>query len=70
MNSPQLFQYAILWHPNDKQKKEENLKSTILKELTTILAADEKSAFLSAGMEIPLEYKDELYQVQIAIRPF
>lgn len=65
-----LFQYAILWHPTEKQIKEEGLKSQILVELTTILAQDQAKATMSASMKIPSEKQEELDQIEIVVRPF
>lgn len=70
MSKPTLFQYAIIWHPTDKQIKEEGLKSKLLKELTTVLSADTASVTMMAAMDIPAEYKDQLDQIVIATRPF
>jgi hypothetical protein len=64
-----LFQYAVLWHPTEKQEKE-GANSKILKEVSTILAKDTQSVAIRASMEISPEYKDELDQIEIAIRPF
>jgi len=66
----QLFQYAIIWHPTEKQLKEEGLKSIVLVEVKTILAKDQNSATMAAAMEIPTDKKGELDQIQIAVRPF
>jgi hypothetical protein len=68
--SNQLFQYAIIWHPTEKQIKDEGLKSTVLVEVKTILAKDQNSATMAAAMEIPADKKGELDQIQIAVRPF
>ena len=70
MQKQQLFQYAILWHPTEKQVKEEGLKSKVLTEVTTILANDQQSASMAAAMKIPTDMQNELDQIQIAIRPF
>lgn len=70
MNNPKLFQYAVIWHPTEKQIKEENLKSKVLVDLTTILATDQSSASMAAAMEIPNEKKTELDQIEIVVRPF
>lgn len=70
MTQPKLFQYAIIWHPTDKQVKEESLKSKVLGEIKTILAIDHNSASMAAAMEIPADKKNELDQIQIIIRPF
>lgn len=70
MNTPKLFQYAVIWHPTEKQVKDESLKSQVIVELKTILSKDEKSAAMAVAMDIPTEYKDQLDQVEIALRPF
>lgn len=70
MERPKLFQYAILWHPTEKQIKEEGLKSKILIGLKTVLARDIQSCQMMAAMEIPAEYKDALDQIEVALTPF
>jgi len=64
-----LFQYAILWHPTQAQA-EKGEKSKVICPLNTLLAADQNSANMSAVMTIPEEYKDQLDQVEVALRPF
>jgi hypothetical protein len=70
MNKSKLFQYAIIWHPTEKQIKDDNAKSKLAKELTTILATDEKAVLMTASMNIPVEYKEQLDQVEIVVSPF
>ena len=70
MTTSKLFQYAIIWHPTEKQKKEESLKSKLLLELTTILSQDQNTALMTASMKIPFENQEELDQIEIVIRPF
>ena len=70
MQKAKLFQYAILWHPTEKQVKEDGLKSKVVVELKTILSSDQSSAQMAAAMDVPAEYRDVLDQVEIAIRPF
>lgn len=70
MTNPKLFQYAIIWHPTEKQAKDEGLKSKVLSELKTILANDVNGASMAAAMEIPTDKRDQLDQIEIAIRPF
>lgn len=65
-----LFQYAVLWHPTEKQVKDEGLKSKVIVEPKTVLAPDQNAANMAAVMEIPLDYKNQLDQIEIAIRPF
>lgn len=69
MNKQRIFQYAILWHPNEKEV-EEGMVSKFLSKLQTVLASDHNSLTIRAAMEIPHEYKDKLSQVEIVIRPF
>jgi len=71
MSKPRLFQYTILWHPTDEEKKNlKNNKSLILVRPTEILATDEKAAAIAAAVNIPGEYKQQLDQIEIALRPF
>jgi hypothetical protein len=70
MSNSKLFQYAILWHPTEKQIKDEGLKSKVLVEPNTILANDQNGAAMAAAMEIPAEKKSELDQIEIVLRPF
>lgn len=65
-----MFQYAVLWHPTEKQEKEEGLKSKVIVEPKIILAIDQNGAGMSAAMNIPNEFKDQLDQIEIALRPF
>jgi hypothetical protein len=41
-----------------------------VKALDTILATDDKSVLMTAAMNIPAEYKEQLDQVEIVVRPF
>lgn len=70
MVTNKLFQYAILWHPTEKQVKDEGLKSLILVDLSSILAQDLKTATMAAAMKVPTERQSELDQIEIVIRPF
>lgn len=70
MTKKVLFQYAILWHPTEKQEKDNGAKSKVVQEPKTILAVDVAGASMAAAMEIPAEYKKELDQVEIVLRPF
>lgn len=65
-----LFQYAILWHPTEKQIKDEGAKSKVLVEPTSIIAVDQQSALMAASMNIPADKREELDQIEIAMRPF
>jgi hypothetical protein len=64
-----IFQYAVLWHPTDAEIKE-GKKSKMIVEPTILLANDTNSANMAAVMAIPSEYKEQLDQIEIALRPF
>lgn len=70
MEKAKLFQYAVIWHPTAKEVKDEGLKSKVLVEPKTILSLNQESAAMRAAMEIPVEYKSQLDQIDIALRPF
>jgi len=65
-----MFQYVVLLHPTEKEVKDNAAKSTILTDVTSILAKDEKSAAMQATMGIDPKYKDQLDQVEVVVRPF
>jgi len=65
-----LYQYAVIWHPTEKQVKEEGAKSKLIVDITNVLSADSQSVMMTAAMAIPAEYKEELDQIEIAVRPF
>lgn len=66
----QLFQYAVIFNPTEKQVADENLESVIITEPTTVLAKNEDEVKMRAAMSISDSYKDKLSQVQIVVRPF
>lgn len=68
-NLPQAFQFLIIWHPTPDQAKE-GRKSEIIVDLTTILSSSKEAASMTAAMRIPDRLKEEIDQIQIAIRPF
>lgn len=70
MTKSKLFQFAIIWHPTEKQVKDESKKSKVIVDLKTILSSDQNSALMAASMEIPSDYKDQLDQIEIAIKSF
>lgn len=70
MAKSQLFQYAVLWHPTDKQAKDEDKKSILIVEPKFILAENDKTLGMRAAMELPAEYKDQLGQIEICVRTF
>ena len=69
MEKKQLFQYAVIWHPTEKEAKEGE-ESKFLVELQTVLAKDQTELAMKAAMDIPKDYKNKLSQVQIVVRPF
>lgn len=69
MSSTQLFEYAIIWHPTEKDA-EKGTKSKLLVPPATILADSTSKVLMAASMSIPEEYKEDLDQIDIAVRPF
>lgn len=69
MTKPQLFSYAIIWHPTEEQAKE-GKKSIVVVQPTTVLANSQANAATIAARAIPEDYITQLDQVDIAIRPF
>jgi hypothetical protein len=67
---PKLFQYAIIWHPTEKQMREESAKSKVIIDLKTILAKDLQGAQMIAAMDVPADYREQIDQIEIAICPF
>jgi hypothetical protein len=64
-----VFEYTVLWHPNEDELKS-GKKSRMIVERTTLLASDQNSANMAAVMAIPDDYKDQLDQIEVALRPF
>lgn len=63
MKKQKLFQYAIILHSEEG-------KSKVIKDLSTVLANDQQSASMMAVLEIPEAYRDQIDNIEIAIRPF
>ncbi len=64
-----LFEYAVIFVPNDKAVKA-GAKASVLVQPTTVLAEGEASVQILAAKKIPNDYDDRLDQVKIAVRPF
>lgn len=70
MSKAKLFQFAVIYNPTDKQKKDDDAKPSLLVPITTILAEEQSEVTMKAAMAIPQEYQDKLSQIEIAVRPF
>lgn len=65
-----MFEYVMLLHPElDKEGKEVG-KTTILKDVTRVLAKDDKQVGILAARDIPAENIEHLDRVEILVRPF
>lgn len=62
-----LFEYAIIWHPTEKEEKEGET-AKILVDLKRVLAKDATIVHAIAARDIPSEYIDKINQIQILIR--
>ena len=63
------FQFAVALHPTESDRKA-GLTSTVLVEVTTVLAKDAAQATLIAARAIPTLALDKLDRVEVAVRPF
>lgn len=70
MENFKLFQYAIFYVPTKEEIKEQKLGPTIIKDVSSIIAKDEREVTIKVAREIPQEYVDKLDHVIIAISPF
>jgi hypothetical protein len=64
-----LFEYVIVWHPNENQEKE-GKKSTLVEGPKCMMAKEEKAVFMTAVSQLGEEYKDQLDQIDVIVRPF
>ena len=64
-----LFEYAVVWHPNELQEKE-GKKSILIEGPKSMLAREEKAVFMTAVSLLSKEYKDQLDQIDVTARPF
>ncbi len=65
----QLFQYAVFYKPSEKDAKD-GKKAEVIKDITSIVAADEKEVMIRAVREIPQERMDQIANIEVAVRPF
>lgn len=73
MAKSKLYEYAVLHHPKTKKDlagNEEIVKSSILTDVTRVLAAGPEEVSILAARSIPNDYLDKLEQVEIVVRPF
>lgn len=67
------FEYVILRHqtPNKEDAdKGQRVVTTVIKEPTHLLAANEQEATMIVAREIPQEFLERLDEIEVVIRPF
>lgn len=69
MEKAKLFEYAVIYHPNNKEEKN-GKKAHVVLDPSTIMATNESVATMQVIKKIPKEYDDRMEQLEIAIRPF
>ena len=71
MNNPKLFEYVLIWHPT-KEEKEKGLKNKLISGCCSqyTFAESIEKVNMIAAMSIPEDYKDQIDQIEIAVRPF
>jgi hypothetical protein len=65
-----LFEYVVLLHPKTDKDGNETGKTSILKDVSRVLAKDDKQVGVLAAREIPNEHIENLERVEIIVRPF
>lgn len=75
MAKGKLFEFAVIYHPKQKVKKEgedepPSKKSVLVKAPESVLATSEQEVGILAARSVPEEYIDKLEDVEIVIRPF
>lgn len=65
----QLFEYAIIKHPTEKES-DKGKKAEIVVDVRTVLASDQQKATLLAAREIPANMVDDLDNIVVVVRPF
>ncbi len=72
MKETKLFEYAVLFKPNneDKGKDDPKEKVEILVDKTSVLASSPEEVSIVAAREIPDAYVERLDEVEIIVRPF
>lgn len=69
MNDVKLYQFAIFYVPT-KEETKEGVNPSMIVDLTTVLARDEKEVLIRASKLISDNYMQKLDRVQIVVRPF
>jgi hypothetical protein len=70
MSKLKLFQIAVLFHPNEKDKDKDGTKTKLIVEPRTILALDTQAAGFQAIRAIEEQYAEKSDQVEVVVRPF
>ena len=65
-----VYEYLVLLHPEVDKDGDEVGKTSILKDVTRVLAKDDKQVGMLAAREIPSDYLEQLERVEIIVRPF
>lgn len=71
--SGQLFEYAVLFHPNPTKEQVEAgeyPKSQVIVQPTQILAKSQDQVAMLAARALPESYTDKLDDVEVLVRPF
>jgi len=64
-----LYQYAVILHPTEDEKKA-GVVSKVIVDVTTVLAPNDNGAAMLAGRAIPEEYLAKIDRIEVAVRPF
>jgi len=70
MERERLFQYAVLWHPTEEERKSGSSTRLVVPPVGWILAKDEAAVSMRAIREIPDEEMESADQLEVIVRPF
>lgn len=73
MSKGKLYEFCVIHHPKPKKDmagNEEQAESTILTDVTRVLAATLDEVSILAARSIPKDYEKRLSEVEIVVRPF
>lgn len=65
-----LFEYALILHPTEDEKKAGQVSKLVNGGIEHVLAGSEEQAVLMAGRSIPEDLLDKLDRMEVAVRPF
>lgn len=70
MGKEQLYQYAVIKHPTDEERKQGQRSKIVVEPSSFCLARNQTEVMMKATREIPQEDMKDADRLEVAIRPF